>query len=889
MINIDLKSLVGKLNEPTRNALEGAAGLCLSRTHYNVEVEHWLLKLLEIPDSDMLALLDKFEVDYGKLTQDLNHELDLIKTGNTRAPALSPTIVDLAKNAWMLASVEYGHPQATSAHVLAALMLDDSLRRSTEASSGELKKIPPESLRAVVAAIVGTTSESATADMGDTSVNEANATPSKSPALDKFTVNLTEAAKQGKIDKVLGRDEEIRQIIDILIRRRQNNPILTGEAGVGKTAVVEGFALRIASGDVPEPLKDVCVRTLDLGLLQAGASVKGEFENRLKSVIAEVKASPQPIIMFIDEAHTLIGAGGKEGQGDAANLLKPALARGELRTIAATTWAEYKKYFERDPALTRRFQVVKVEEPDEEKAINMMRAISVMLQNHHGVRIMDEAIVDSVKLSSRYITARQLPDKSVSLLDTACARVSLSQSATPASIEDTRRHIAQCETNIMSLQREHATLGNCEERIQELETEKASYETLLKEQTAQWDKESAIVDQIHQLQEKIENDFHAQQAEKDNEELEALSDNEKQDIQNKIRQLMDELEEIQGENPLIQVNVDSQAIAEVVANWTGIPVGKMVTDEIQSILNLGDVLAERVIGQDHALHAIAESIRTSRAGLTDPRKPVGVFFMVGSSGVGKTETALALADILYGGEQNITTINMSEFKEEHKVSMLLGSPPGYVGYGEGGVLTEAVRRKPHSVILLDEMEKAHPGVQDIFYNLFDKGTIKDGEGRDIDFRNTVIIMTSNAAEEHIRAICAQSDEVPDPDVLLDTFRPQLLKYFKPAFLGRTTVIPYYPLSDENLLKICEINMKRIEKRVTEHYGANFSYDDDVMLHIVARSQEVDTGARNIENILTRTLLPEMASECLSRLADNEDISSIHINVSDEGQFAYTIQ
>ncbi len=889
MINIDLKSLVGKLNEPTRNALEGAAGLCLSRTHYNVEVEHWLLKLLEIPDSDMLALLDKFEVDYGKLTQDLNHELDLIKTGNTRAPALSPTIVDLAKNAWMLASVEYGHPQATSAHVLAALMLDDSLRRSTEASSGELKKIPPESLRAVVAAIVGTTSESATTDMGDTSVNEANATPSKSPALDKFTVNLTEAAKQGKIDKVLGRDEEIRQIIDILIRRRQNNPILTGEAGVGKTAVVEGFALRIASGDVPEPLKDVCVRTLDLGLLQAGASVKGEFENRLKSVIAEVKASPQPIIMFIDEAHTLIGAGGKEGQGDAANLLKPALARGELRTIAATTWAEYKKYFERDPALTRRFQVVKVEEPDEEKAINMMRAISVMLQNHHGVRIMDEAIVDSVKLSSRYITARQLPDKSVSLLDTACARVSLSQSATPASIEDTRRHIAQCETNIMSLQREHATLGNCEERIQELETEKASYETLLKEQTAQWDKESAIVDQIHQLQEKIENDFHAQQAEKDNEELEALSDNEKQDIQNKIRQLMDELEEIQGENPLIQVNVDSQAIAEVVANWTGIPVGKMVTDEIQSILNLGDVLAERVIGQDHALHAIAESIRTSRAGLTDPRKPVGVFFMVGSSGVGKTETALALADILYGGEQNITTINMSEFKEEHKVSMLLGSPPGYVGYGEGGVLTEAVRRKPHSVILLDEMEKAHPGVQDIFYNLFDKGTIKDGEGRDIDFRNTVIIMTSNAAEEHIRAICAQSDEVPDPDVLLDTFRPQLLKYFKPAFLGRTTVIPYYPLSDENLLKICEINMKRIEKRVTEHYGANFSYDDDVMLHIVARSQEVDTGARNIENILTRTLLPEMASECLSRLADNEDISSIHINVSDEGQFAYTIQ
>ncbi|MCW8899159.1 MAG: type VI secretion system ATPase TssH [Gammaproteobacteria bacterium] len=892
MITIDLKSLVGKLNEPTRNALEGAAGLCLSRTHYNVEIEHWILKLLEIPDSDLLALLDKYDINYGKLTQDLNKELDIIKTGNTRAPALSPTIVDLAKNAWMLASVEYGHSQATSAHVLAALMLDENLRRSTEASSGELRKIQPESLRAIIGSIVGSTSESANAELGDTSSSNGPSTPSKSPSLDKFTVNLTEAAKQGKIDAVLGRDEEIRQIIDILIRRRQNNPILTGEAGVGKTAVVEGFALRIASGDVPTPLKDVCVRSLDLGLLQAGASVKGEFENRLKAVIAEVKASPQPIIMFIDEAHTLIGAGGKEGQGDAANLLKPALARGELRTIAATTWAEYKKYFERDPALTRRFQVVKIEEPDEEKAVNMMRAISVMLQNHHGVRIMDEAIVDSVKLSTRYITSRQLPDKSVSLLDTACARVSLSQSATPASIENTRRLIEQSETNITSLERENATLGNCEERIKELQVNKILYEATLKEQIAQWDKEKEKVNQIHVLQKQIEADFNAQKlSDEDKKKKDApqlLTDSERTKIKKELKKHMDELTHIQGEQPLIQVNVDSQAIAEVVANWTGIPVGKMVSDEIQSILDLGKTLSQRVIGQDHALHAIAENIKTSRAGLTDPRKPVGVFFMVGSSGVGKTETALALADLLYGGEQNVTTINMSEFKEEHKVSMLLGSPPGYVGYGEGGVLTEAVRRNPHSVILLDEMEKAHPGVQDIFYNLFDKGTIKDGEGRDIDFRNTVIIMTSNAAEEHIRAICAQEDELPDPEVLLETFRPQLLKYFKPAFLGRTTVIPYYPLNDENLMKICKINMRRIEKRVHEHYGAKFSYDDDVMLHIVARSQEVDTGARNIENILTRTMLPEMASECLSRMANAEEITDIHVNVSDEGQFSYAI-
>ncbi|PKF63481.1 type VI secretion system ATPase TssH [Psychromonas sp. psych-6C06] len=898
MVTIDLKSLVGRLNETSRNALEGAAGICLARTHFNVEIEHWLLKLLEVRDSDIVAILEKFDVDLGRLVQDINRELDRIKGGNTRAPALSPTIVDISKNAWMLASVEYGQPVATSAHILTALLLDDTLRQTTGALSGELKKIKPESLREVTRAIVGSTAESASNMMGDTTSNgnAASATPSSTPSLDKFTVNLTDDAKKGKIDPILGRDEEIRQIVDILIRRRQNNPILTGEAGVGKTAVIEGFALRIASGDVPDALKDVSVRSLDLGLLQAGASVKGEFENRLKSVIAEVKASPQPIIMFIDEAHTLIGAGGKEGQGDAANLLKPALARGELRTIAATTWAEYKKYFERDPALTRRFQVVKIEEPSEEKAINMMRAIAGMLQNHHGVNIMDEAIVDSVKLSSRYITSRQLPDKSVSLLDTACARVSLSQSATPESVENTRRFILQADTTIKSLQREHAAHGNHQEKIDELIAQKAASEERLVEQEAQWKKELALVETIHGLQKQIENSFNAQSKaqlavsqDKEVEADEALLDEQTlAEIKQQLQTLMSELNELQGDEPMIQVNVGAQAIAEVVANWTGIPVGKMVSNEIKSIMGLKDSLEKRVIGQDHALEAIAECIKTSRAGLTDPRKPVGVFFMVGSSGIGKTETALALADELYGGEQNITCINMSEFKEEHKVSMLLGSPPGYVGYGEGGVLTEAARRKPHSIILLDEMEKAHPGVQDIFYNLFDKGTIKDGEGRDIDFRNTVIIMTSNAAEEHIRAICDQSEELPDPEVLLDNFRPQLLNYFKPAFLGRTTVIPYYPLGDDNLLKICKINMNRIAKRVKEHYNATFSYDDDVMLHIVARSQEVDTGARNIENILTRTLLPEMAIECLTRMSNDEAISHINVNVCDEGLFSYEI-
>ncbi|MCP3690246.1 MAG: type VI secretion system ATPase TssH [Gammaproteobacteria bacterium] len=894
MITIDLKSLVGKLNETCRTALEGAAGLCLARTHYNVEIEHWILKLLEVDDSDITALIEKFELDPGKLTADLNRELDKIKAGNTRAPALSPNVVDLAKNAWMLASVEFNHPQTTSAHVLAALLLDDNLRRSSEITQRELKNIAPESLRAVLPSIVGSTTESVSAGVGDTSSSE-NAVgpgPTNTPALDKFTVNLTKDAKAGSIDPVLGRDEEVRQIVDILTRRRQNNPILTGEAGVGKTAVVEGFALRIASGDVPEPLRNVSVRSLDLGLLQAGASVKGEFENRLKSVIAEVKASPEPIIMFIDEAHTLIGAGGKEGQGDAANLLKPALARGELRTIAATTWAEYKKYFERDPALTRRFQVVKIEEPDEAKAIDMMRSISTMLSDHHRVRIMDEAIVDSVKLSSRYITARQLPDKSVSLLDTACARVALSQSATPAAIEDTQRRVAQTEINITSLERENATLGNCDERIAALKQEKTALNAELETQQAQWHKEKAQVSRIHELQARIEEDFHAQalteeQAAEDSA-PQKLDDAERASIKTELHELMQALVDLQGENPMMQVNVDGQAIAEVVANWTGIPVGKMVSDEIHSILDLADKLNARVIGQKHALEAIAQSIRTSRAGLTDPRKPIGVFFMVGPSGVGKTESALALADTLYGGESNVTTINMSEFKEEHKVSMLLGSPPGYVGYGEGGVLTEAVRRKPYSIVLLDEMEKAHPGVQDIFYNLFDKGTIKDGEGRDIDFRNTIIIMTSNAGEEHIRAICAQSEELPDPEVLLDNFRPQLLNYFKPAFLGRATLIPYYPLGDEDLLAISKINMNRIEKRVLEHYGAEFSCSDDVMLHIVARSQEVDTGARNIENILTRTMLPEMAMECLSRLAKNEPINKIHVDVDDDGKFTYKV-
>ncbi|MDF1641228.1 type VI secretion system ATPase TssH [Thalassolituus oleivorans] len=885
MININLKSLVDKMSPYMRDSLEGAAGLCLAHSQYNVELEHWLLKLLDISDTDFMQLLEKHGVNPSNLAKQLANTIAKFRSGSSRPAALAPSIVEATKNAWMLASVDYGQTVISSGHLLAALMLDDNSRRQLLESCPELKEIAPESIRETAKAIYGTTGETDHLLRGDetgaTSVAGGNVAATKTPSLDKYTVNLTERAQKGEIDPVLGRDEEIRQCIDILTRRRQNNPIMTGEAGVGKTAVVEGFALRIAAGDVPDPLKGVAIRTLDLGLLQAGASVKGEFENRLKSVIEEVRASATPIILFIDEAHTMIGAGGKEGQGDAANLLKPALARGELRTIAATTWAEYKKYFERDPALTRRFQVVKVEEPSEEKAIDMMRGISESLQQHHKVRILDEAVIASVVLSHRYIPGRQLPDKSVSLLDTACARVALSQSSTPSAIEDAERRIQRATLTINKLERESAATGEHEEKLMALKEEKEKAEALLVILRAQYEQESALISKIRTCRDQIDENF--LKAEGDKLTPEALND-----LKGELKVLTAELNGVQGERPLMQANVDEQAIAEVIANWTGIPVGKMVSDQITAVQTLADKLGKRVIGQPHALEAVAQVIRTSRAGLTDPRKPVGVFLFCGTSGVGKTETALALADELYGGEQNITTINMSEFKEEHKVSMLLGSPPGYVGYGEGGILTEAARRKPYSVILLDEMEKAHPGVQDIFYNLFDKGTIKDGEGRDIDFKNTVIIMTSNAGEDAIRAIFNQVEEKPDPDTLLDNIRPYLLKHFKSAFMGRANTIAYYPLDDDNLMAIAAINMRKIEKRIVENYGAAFSYDEDVLINIVARCQESDTGARNIETILNRTLLPSLASECLNKMANDEEITKVHVGATEDGDFTYAV-
>ena len=900
MAAVDLKSLVGKLNDPCRRSLEAAAGLTLSRGHYNVEIEHWLLKLLEAPDSDVAAILRHYEIDSSRLAADLTRVLDRLKTGNTRAPALSPHLVSLAREAWILASLEYGAARVRSGHLLCALLADESLAPLGRDASAQLARIAPEALRRDLPKITADTAEAATpsasaaaAGQGKGEAPAAPSGPTSTPALDQFTIDLTQQARDGKIDPVLGRDSEIRQVIDILTRRRQNNPILTGEPGVGKTAVVEGFALRIAAGDVPEALRQVSLRTLDLGLLQAGAGVKGEFENRLKSVIEEVKASPKPIILFIDEAHTMIGAGGQAGQGDAANLLKPALARGELRTIAATTWAEYKKYFERDAALARRFQVVKVEEPAETSAVDMMRGLVATLERHHKVRILDEAVVEAVRLSHRYIAGRQLPDKGVSLLDTACARVAMSQTTVPAAVEDRRRRIELLGTEVDILKREASAGADHGAALEELARQKEEVEAELAALEARWETERDLVGRIRALRDRLER-AHGGAAEPAGPEdgqapQEAPADpGQVEAWRTELVNLESELRELQGESPLVQVCVDGQAIAEVVANWTGIPVGRMVTNEIRAVLTLRERMEERIIGQSHALEAIAETIRTARAKLADPRKPIGVFLMVGTSGVGKTETALTLAELLYGGEQNLTVINMSEFKEEHKVSMLVGSPPGYVGYGEGGVLTEAVRRRPYGVVLLDEMEKAHPGVQDVFYQVFDKGMLRDGEGRDIDFKNTVIIMTSNAGTDTIAKLCADPETMPDAVGLAEALRPELLKVFKPAFLGRVTLVPYFPLSDEIMRQIIELQLGRIRRRVVETYKAEFTYDPALIDAIAQRCREVESGARNVEHILSRGLLPELSAQFLARMADGKSIGSVHVSVDGDGRFQYRI-
>lgn len=910
-MNVNLKSLIGKMDDTTRAALEAAAGLCLSRTHYDIEIEHFLTKLLDQQDSDFAHILKHFGVDKSRLTGELNRALDKFKTGNARTPSFSPSLVNLFKTAWNLGSLEYGGNQIRSGFAILALLGDEELSRIAREFSRELQVIQPEALRRDFLNIVAGSPENAVSAAGVGSSAPAGAQPGggKTPNLDQFTVNLTENAKAGKIDTVLGRDSEIRQIIDILMRRRQNNPILTGEAGVGKTAVVEGFATRVAQGDVPPPLRNVIVRTLDLALLQAGAGIKGEFENRLKGLIDEVKKSPVPIILFIDEAHTMIGAGGQAGQNDAANLLKPALARGELRTIAATTWSEYKKYFEKDPALARRFQVVKVEEPTESQCMVMMRGIVGALEKHHQVRILDEGVAAAVKLSHRYLAGRQLPDKAVSVLDTACARLALGQNATPSVIEDLTRQIDDIEVQQRILRRESATGADHSERMDQLVQEKSSLTEMLDGLKGKWDRTKTLVEQIRDVRNQLEAQSDgaagpgasnaavsasgngsggaaAVAAQAGSVATATAEGNGTAALRQKLDELTRELDQVQGETALMQVCVDAQIVGQVISGWTGIPLGKMIKDEIGMVLQLEKHLEKRVIGQNHSLGLISQRIQTGRASLDDPGKPLGVFMLVGPSGVGKTETALALADLLYGGEHNLITINMSEFQEAHTVSTLKGSPPGYVGYGEGGVLTEAVRRRPYSVVLLDEVEKAHPDVLELFFQVFDKGMMEDGEGREIDFKNCIIILTTNACTDQLAKLTADPETMPSPEGILKAIKPELNKIFKPAFLGRLVIIPYYPVRDENLKKIIELKLDKIKRRMLANHRIQLQYGRDVVDEVAKRCTEVESGARNVDNILTNTLLPDVSRQLLTSLAEGRKLSSVTVSIGVDGAFQY---
>ncbi len=877
---VNLRALIGKLDDTTRSALEGAAGLCLARTHYDVEIEHFLLKLLDSPGSDFATILHHFGVDTARLSADLNRSLDRLKRGNARTPAFSPTLVQMFREAWTFGSLEYDALVLRSGYTVMALVSVDELCRLISDVTRELGKIEPQALKKDFLTVVAGSDEEAQS-VKTSGVDGASASRpaggGKTPFLDQYTVDLTENARAGRIDQVLARDFEIRQVVDILTRRRQNNPILVGEAGVGKTAIVEGFALRVANGDVPAPLKNVAVHTLDLALLQAGAGVKGEFENRLKGLISEVKSSPTPVILFIDEAHTMIGAGGQAGQSDAANLLKPALARGELRTIAATTWSEYKKYFEKDPALARRFQLVKVEEPGEVQCELMLRGVVPALEKHHNVRILDVGLSAAVKLSHRYLPDRQLPDKAVSVLDTACARLALGQSSSPAAIEDAIRTLEDLAVQTRVLERESAAGADHSERLAAIAETKTATEERLARMNERWAEERKLVDQIRHIRTQLE-DHHASQN--------GAPSSEAAELRSRLAVLNSTLEALQGENPLMRVCVDEQIVGEVISGWTGIPVGKMLKDEVSTVLHLEQNLGRRVIGQDHALEAISQRIRTSRARLDDPNKPVGTFLLVGPSGVGKTETALALSDLLYGGEKNLITINMSEFQEAHTVSTLKGSPPGYVGYGEGGVLTEAVRRRPYSVVLLDEVEKAHPDVLELFFQVFDKGSMEDGEGRQIDFKNTIIILTSNAGTETLGRLCADPETTPAATGLVKALKPELDKIFKPAFLGRLVITPYFPIRDEALRRIVVLKLEKIQRRLQETHKLVLTFSPELVDEVVKRCTELESGARNVDNILTNTLLPDISRSLLAAFAEGEKPSSIAVSVGENGTFVY---
>ena len=910
MAEINRVALFGKLNGHSYKAVEGAMVFCKLRGNPYVELEHWLAQIMQSADSDWHRVIKHYGLDASTLAKDLTTALDRLPRGATAISDIAEVIADSIERGWVYGSLLYRDSAVRSGYVLLGMLKTKHLRNALFAISRQFEKIKvddfSDNLSQVVAgspedgegASDGSSGAAGGAAPGEASGAIAPAGMGKQEALKKFTVDLTEQARSGKMDPIVGRDDEIRQVVDILMRRRQNNPILVGEAGVGKTAVVEGFAQRIARGDVPPSLKEVELRSLDVGLLQAGASMKGEFEQRLRSVIDEVQASAKPIILFIDETHTLVGAGGAAGTGDAANLLKPALARGTLRTIGATTFAEYKKHIEKDPALTRRFQTVQIDEPDEPKAILMMRGVASTMEKHHKVQILDEALEAAVKLSHRYIPARQLPDKSVSLLDTACARVAVSLHATPAEVDDSRKRIEALETELGIIGREKAIgvdIGVRETEANELLTAERVRLVALDQR---WVEEKALVDELLALRAKLRSGVKpvegtgsrleaAAEAEAQAEglttsDVAVAKETQRQADLAQLRVVQDRLATLQGETPLILPTVDYQAVAAVVGDWTGIPVGRMARNEIETILKVADALGKRVIGQDHAMEMIAKRIQTSRAGLDNPSKPIGVFMLAGTSGVGKTETALALAEALYGGEQNLITINMSEYQEAHTVSTLKGAPPGYIGYGEGGVLTEAVRRKPYSVVLLDEVEKAHSDVHEMFFQVFDKGYMEDGEGRFIDFKNTIILLTTNAGTDLIASLCKDPELMPDAEGMAKSLREPLLKVFPPALLGRLVAIPYYPLSDEMLGKIVVLQLNRIKKRVETRYKIPFEYGQDVVKLIVSRCTESESGGRMIDAIVTNTMLPDISREFLTRMMEGKVIERVQVGTADGG-------
>ncbi|KOY03201.1 type VI secretion system ATPase TssH [Pseudomonas nunensis] len=842
---MELASLIGRLNPDNRRALERAAQRCLQRGHHYVEIEHLLLELLDIEGGDFAYLLPRFGLERDALTAEINKALELFKSGSTRTPALSTHTTGLLEDAVVQASV-LGLDSIRSGLLLLALIDRDERRSLLLNSASSLLKIPREALRSNLLEWT----ESSREHVGGTRpAAPGQSAPKQDSVLDQYTQDLTADAHAGRIDPIVGRDGEIRQCIDILLRRRQNNPILVGAPGVGKTAVVEGLALRIAAGDVPPSLQEVSLRVLDLGLLQAGAGVKGEFEQRLKGVIDAVRSAEKPIILFIDEAHTLIGAGGAEGGSDAANLLKPALARGELRTLAATTWLEYKKYFEKDPALARRFQLVQVEEPDEITAVEMLRGVAAKLEQHHGVQVLDAAIHEAVKLSHRYISGRQLPDKAISVLDTACARVALGQHDVPPPLESLRHRQNSLKDEVERLRREQAIGLDHRERITLLESESISNVQAIRELETRWNEERVAVRELLETRRELLALSERADSDKPDENIDSRIDH----LAAELVRLEAGLDAIRQDDPLVPEQVDTKTVAAVIAGWTGIPVGKMLADEAHAVRTLGQRMGQRVMGQSIALGTIAQRLQAYRAGLTDPQKPVGVFLLVGPTGVGKTETAYALADALYGGERNLISINLSEYQEAHTVSQLKGAPPGYVGYGSGGVLTEAVRRKPYSVVLLDEIEKAHPDVLEAFYNVFDKGVMEDGTGLVVDFKNTVMLATSNVGAELLL-------DTPVTQLGTDAFNEALhkvlLQAFRPAFLARMTVVAYRPLDEATLEGIVLAKLEKLRGRYKAATGKQFEFDAGIVQAVLAKCSAA--GARDVENVLMTQVTGKLA-------------------------------